>query len=154
LTTNPITELITSPSADINSPFRVSSEDLQGRIDEEQVQETPSPAESATEGMNSVLWGHARRRTTSTVTPATMALSQSASKGNQPITPSPLSSVSSVFSSLTGGWRRKWPDSLNVTEGDGINRRSSVPRVREHTRAASSDIGAAGILRRFDASRE
>ncbi|KIM22566.1 hypothetical protein M408DRAFT_18149 [Serendipita vermifera MAFF 305830] len=137
LTTSSITDLVTSPSGDANSPFRISTEDLEGRIDEE-IHETPSPAESATEGMNSVLWGHARRRTTSTITPATAALSQ-------------ISSILNPFS-----WGRKRPNSLIFTEDEGSGRRSSLSRVREHTRAASSDVSrdAAGILRKYDAGRE
>lgn len=145
--TTSISDVMTSPSQEFNSPFRLSEEDLQrhGRIEE---QETPSPADSVTEGMNSVLWGHARRRTTSTITPATAALSHSVARNNQPSAPSPLSGVSSVFSSLTG-WRRKRPESMIVSEND-VRRPGASQPIREHRPSASESFGAASLLKRFE----
>ncbi|PVG01431.1 hypothetical protein CPB86DRAFT_773278 [Serendipita vermifera] len=148
LTTQPITDII-SPTAEPSSPFRVSSESLNGgsRVHED-IQETPSPADSVTDGMNSVYWGHTRQRTGSTITPATAALTQTVSREHRPSAPSPLSGV------FAWPWRRKRTEST-ADSGSEATRRLSVHNLgREQRVAASEPGGAASLLRRLDNSRE
>jgi hypothetical protein len=144
LTTQPIVDMV-SPTAEPNSPFRVSSESLNGnsRIHED-IQETPSPADSVTDGMNSVYWGHTRQRTGSTITPATAALTQTVSREHRPSAPSPLSGV------FGWPWRRKRTDSA-TDSGSEATRRLSVHNLsREHRATASESGGAASLLRKLD----
>ncbi|KAG8754268.1 oligomeric, coiled-coil, peripheral membrane protein [Serendipita sp. 396] len=149
VTASAVTAPIVSPSTDISSPFKTSSEDLNLSASiTEDASETPSPADSVTEGMSSILSGHARRRTTSTITPATAALSHSAARGHQPSSPSPLS-VTSLFSSLTGGWRKRRPDGASTATGHERSLSMSHPSPRDQ-RVAGSEGGAADILRRLD----
>jgi hypothetical protein len=144
-----------SSSANLpNSPFRISSEDLDGdsRIDD--IQETPSPTDSATEGVSSMLAAHARRRTTSTITPASMALSQTVGRNNpdfhQPSSPSPLSGVWNAWNP----WKKKTrPESILVSDSEARNGRRSLSlsqSVRERRMTGSEAGAAASLLKTFE----
>lgn len=133
-----VTDVMT-PSVDSTSPFRVSSESLERSL----IQETPSPADSVTEGMNSMLLGHNRFRTTSTITPATSALTQTA-RSNQPVPSSPLASVISSWT----GWRKRRNDSIGTITGSDAH--MSASQTARDRRLGASESDAERLLRKYN----
>lgn len=103
------------------------------------IEETPSPADSVTEGMSSIMW---RRRTASTVTPASIALARTAA-ANTSTSPSSSGGVAGVWSSLTGTWRRKQPANL---DGSSVGYSSDA---RDQRRMSASETRAGSSLRTF-----